>query len=104
MSTDSNTTKHIESLRRHIVKGVRLINQGRTGAQMPEIESSKAFRDIVVANHNPAISSAHNSGVAYTVVANDDIVEVKNGHRSVVGRVAKHDIHLAKGMTYKLSK
>ena len=104
MGMEKNKTNVIRQSRKHIVQGVRLINQSRKDEPLVEIENSEAFRDLVVPSSNPAIRKARNKGVAYTVVDKVDIIEVKGRTRSVVGRVAKSDVHLSKGMIYKLSK
>lgn len=104
MATEKSKSDVIRQSRKHIVRGVRLINQSRKEVVPVDIENSEEFRELVIPSSNPAIRKARNNGIAYTIVDKVDIIEVKGRTRSVVGRVTNQDVHLSKGMTYKLSK
>lgn len=104
MDAEKNRAIELEKSRAQIVEGVKMMTRGQFDLMSIEIELSDDFRQIVTAPQNPAVKRARNCGIAYTVAKNSDIVEV-NGHtRSVIGRVAKSDVKLSKGMTYKLTK
>ena len=104
MDSEKNSTIELEKSRAKIVEGVKMMTKGQLDLMSIEIELSKDFRQIVTAPQNPAIKRAKSKGVAYTIAQNLDIVEVNGCTSSVVGRVAKSDVKLSKGMIYKLTK
>lgn len=84
-----------------IVSSVKHTRKLQANIHPLEIEVSNTFAQVVIAKNNPAIRQAKNHGIAYTIARGANIIRVHGVNSSVIGKVAKDDVTLSKGMVYK---
>lgn len=103
MSKNTTRKDTVKRSKKMIVRTIKQSNRLQSNLNPIEIEVRADFKQIVIADSNPAIRLAKSKGISYTIAKGRNIVEIKGTNCNTIGTVKKSDIIIPKGTMYKFS-
>ena len=89
MSKNTTRKDTVKRSKKMIVRTIKQSNRLQSNLNPIEIEVRADFKQIVIADSNPAIRLAKSKGISYTIAKGRNIVEIKGTNCNTIGTVKK---------------